>query len=351
MMLTQKTLANTVIAKNQISNTDSKDKEEMEGFCSGKDFKIGECDGQKVVDGEVMPLVLLPIESNKRDLDSLLSVLRKNKDWFEQMIIKNSAVLLRGFDVQNAQDFNEVVETFGWEDMRYVGPAPRAHIYKRVWTANEGPLSEFIYYHHEMVLFKECPKKLMLFCEVPPPEGGETPFVPSFRVTERMLVEFPEAVEEMEAKGLRYTFSALSKNDTSSMRGRGWEDAFGTSDRREAECRANALGMEIEWLPNGGAKTILGPRSLTKVFEGRKGRRMWFNTVVGMHGKEYSSATMADGSEIPANVAKRCGEIIEEESIQFKWEKGDVLFFDNLALLHGRRPSLPPRRVLVTTCK
>lgn len=77
----------------------------------------------------------------------------------------------------------------------------------------------------------------MLFCEIPPPEGGETPFVPSFRVTERMLEEFPEVVEEIEKKGLKYTFTTLSKNDTSSMRGRGWEDAFETSDRAEAERR------------------------------------------------------------------------------------------------------------------
>lgn len=109
--------------------------------------------------------------------------------------------------------------------------------------------------------------------------------------------------------------------------------------------------MDVEWLQDGGVRTILGPRTLTRVFRGRKGRRMWFNTLVGMHGKELSSATAADGAEIPASFVQRCEEIIEEESIQFRWRKGDILILDNLATLHGRRPSLPPRRVLVATCK
>ncbi|KAJ6683835.1 hypothetical protein OIU85_007523 [Salix viminalis] len=250
----------------------------------------------------------------------------KNKDWFEQVLIRNSVVLLRGFDVKNAEDFNDIIKAFSWDDIRYIGPGLPTHVYKRVWTANEGPLSEFIYYHHEMVLIKESPKKVVFFCEIPPPEGGQTPFVPSFRVTERMLEEFPEAVEEVEAKRLKYTFTALSKDDTSSMRGRGWEDAFGTSDKAEAGRRAKALGMEMEWLPGGGVKTILGPGSLTEVFGGRKGRRMWFNTVVSMHGKETSSAVLADGTEIPETFVKRYEHIVAEESIQFKWEKGDVLF-------------------------
>lgn len=122
----------------------------MEFSC--KDFKVGKCQGQKLVDGETMPLVLQPPEADKADVGSLVLALKTNKDWFEKLIIKNSAVLLRGFDVKDAQDFNDIVEAFGWEDIRYVGPAPRTHVYKRVWTANEGPLSEFIYYHHEMVL-------------------------------------------------------------------------------------------------------------------------------------------------------------------------------------------------------
>ncbi|KAL3510870.1 hypothetical protein ACH5RR_030271 [Cinchona calisaya] len=318
---------------------------------TNQDFKVGKCEGEKLVDGEIIPLVLQPRDPMKNGYELLVEALKKNKEWFEQLIIKNSGVLLRGFDVKNAEEFNEVVDLFGWEDMRYVGPAPRTHIYKRIWTANEGPLSDFIYYHHEMVLITESPNKVILFCEIPPPEGGETPFVPSFRVTERMQEEFPEIVEEIEKKGLKYTFTAPSKNDTSSMRGRGWEDALGTSDRAEAEKRAKLLGMDVEWLPNGGAKTSLGPRALTRVFEGRKERRMWFNTIVGMHGKEHSSAMMADGTELSQDFVKRCAEIIEEESIQFKWEKGDILFLDNMATLHGRRPSLPPRRVLVTICK
>jgi hypothetical protein len=151
---------------------------------------------------------------------------------------------------------------------------------------------------------------VILFCEVPPPSGGETPFVPSFRVTERALQEFPEMVEELDAKVLRYTFTALSKNNANSMRGRGWEEAFATSDKAEAEKRPRALGMDMEWLADGGVPTVLGPRRLTRVFPGRKGRRMWFNTVVGMHGKELSSATFAGGSETPADFVRRCGEII-----------------------------------------
>lgn len=126
----------------------------MEFSC--KDFKVGKCEGEKLVDGETMPLVLQPPCGGKTDVEALVVALRENKEWFEQMIMKNSAVLLRGFDVKNAEEFNDIVEAFGWDDIRYVGPAPRTHVYKRIWTANEGPLSEFIYYHHEMVLVSSC---------------------------------------------------------------------------------------------------------------------------------------------------------------------------------------------------
>lgn len=125
----------------------------MEYNC--KQFKVGKCEGEKLVDGETLPLVLTPPEPSKNGIEYLVESLKNNKKWFEEMVIKNSAVLIRGFDVKNAVEFNDIVEAFDWEDIRYVGPAPRTHIHKRIWTANEGPLSEFIYYHHEMVLVSQ----------------------------------------------------------------------------------------------------------------------------------------------------------------------------------------------------
>lgn len=64
-------------------------------------------------------------------------------------------VLLRGYNVHDVKGFNEVVEAFGWDDIQYVDPTTWIHVHKRVWTTKEGPLSEFIYYYHEMVLVSE----------------------------------------------------------------------------------------------------------------------------------------------------------------------------------------------------
>jgi alpha-ketoglutarate-dependent taurine dioxygenase len=324
---------------------------EMEFSC--KEFNVGKCKGQKVMDGETIPLVLQPPEepNYKNDMESLLLALEKNKEWFKQMIIKNSGVLLRGFNVRNAEDFNDIVETVGSENVPYVGRAPRTNVHKRVYTANEGPLSETILFHHEMALMKGCPENVMFFCEVPPPEGGETPIVPSFRVAERMVEEFPEAIKEMEEKGLNYTYIILAQN-THSFIGGGWPTILGTSDPAEAMKRAKVeADIDMELLPNGSAEMIFANRPLTKVFDGRKGRKMWFNNLTLTNGLKITSVMMMDGTEIPEKLVKRCEEILEEESIEFKWEKGDILFLDNFAMLHGRRPSLPPRKVFVSLGK
>jgi hypothetical protein len=82
---------------------------------------------------------------------------KANREWLDSKVIANSAVLLRGFDVRDAVECS----TPSWR--RWDGPtsgtsarsAPRTYVHGRVWTANdEGPLEQFVYFHHEMVLVR-----------------------------------------------------------------------------------------------------------------------------------------------------------------------------------------------------
>jgi hypothetical protein len=124
----------------------------------GDFFVFGQCDGQKTIDGEQVPLVLTPSrqgEAGGTGHEALLAALQAEREWLEGKVVANSAVLLRGFGVRDAAEFNAVVEALGWPDIRYVGPAPRTHVHGRVWTANEGPLEQSVYFHHEMVLVSQ----------------------------------------------------------------------------------------------------------------------------------------------------------------------------------------------------
>lgn len=68
-------------------------------------------------------------------------------------------------------------------------------------------------------------------------------------------------------------------------------------------------------------------------------------------GKKNQWLGLGDGCDIPDEAVEALKAIMDEECVDFRWEEGDVLLLDNLAVQHGRRPSKPPRRVLVAICK
>lgn len=125
-------------------------------------------------------------------------------------------------------------------------------------------------------------------------------------------------------------------------------------------CRAANLGMKLEWLEDGGVKTIIGPVPGVKYDEKRR-RKIWFNSMVvaydwedkrndsAMIGKmKYDPVTFGDGQPLPLDVIYDCLKIMEEESVAIPWRKGDVMLLDNWSVLHSRRPSHTPRRVLAS---
>lgn len=313
---------------------------------------------QTSYDGIQFPSVLSP--SPRTSLISLslfTEAIKREKRFLDSLLHKSGAVLFRGFPVETASDFNDIVEAFGFEELPYVGgAAPRTNIVGRVFTANESPADQKIPFHHEMAQVPEFPSKLFFFCEVEPGNGGETPLVLSHIVYERMKEKHTEFVERLEEHGLLYTRVLGEDDDPSSPIGRGWKSTFLTKDKSVAEQRAAKLGMKLEW-QGDAVKTIMGPIPAIKYDKTRQ-RKIWFNSMVAAYtgwedarNDPVKAVTFGDGKPLPADIIYDCLNILEEESVAFPWQKGDVLLLDNWAVLHSRRSFNPPRRILASLCK
>ncbi|OAY84358.1 clavaminate synthase-like protein At3g21360 [Ananas comosus] len=313
---------------------------------------------QRVVDGVRFPAVLTPAEAV--DLDRFAAAVGAEKARLESLLRSSGAILLRGFPVRSAVDFDRAVGAFGYAELPYVGgAAPRTNVVGRVFTANDAPPDRKIPFHHEMAHVLEFPSKLFFFCEEEPKSGGETPIVLSHYIYKRMKGKFPEFVEKLEQQGLIYTRVLGEGDDPSSPIGCGWQSTFLTNDKAVAEQRAARQGMKLEWLDDG-VKTIMGPIPAVK-FDESRGRKIWFNSIVAAftpgwqdtRNDPLKAVTFGDGSPLLSDddIIDECLKILEEECVAVPWKQGDVLLVDNLAVLHSRRSFEPPRRILASLCK
>ncbi|CAM8949940.1 unnamed protein product [Rhodiola kirilowii] len=304
------------------------------------------------------PTVLTLNPQSPPDYD-LPSSIRAHKPWLASLLHDSGALLFRGFPLRTASDFNVFVESFGLDDLPYVGAAPRTNVVGRVFTANESPLDRKIPFHHEMALMPEFPSKLFFFCEVEPGpgSGGETPIVLSHIIYEKMKHKYPDFVQKLEHHGLIYTRVMGEDDDPSSPIGKGWKSTFLANDKAVAEQRAAELGMKLDWTKDGAKRTI-GPLPAIK-YDATRHRKIWFNSMVTEYigwkdprNDPVKAVTFGNGEPLPAEIIFYCLNILEEEeSVSIPWQKGDVLWIDNWAVLHARQPCNTPRVILASLCK
>nr|POE81889.1 clavaminate synthase-like protein [Quercus suber] len=121
---------------------------------------------QKLFNGIQFPLVLSPNPKSQTPPSSLslfTQAIKTEKTFLDSVLHKSGAVLLRGFPVNTASDFNDVVEAFGFEELPYVGgAAPRSNVVGRVFTTNDSPPDQKVPFHHEMAQGESGPKVVSL---------------------------------------------------------------------------------------------------------------------------------------------------------------------------------------------
>jgi alpha-ketoglutarate-dependent taurine dioxygenase len=59
------------------------------------------------------------------------------------------------------------------------------------------------------------------------------------------------------------------------------------------------------------------------------------------------NVTHGDGSPVAEDDLEVVRSVVRSETVQFPWERGDVLICDNFLVSHGRRSFTGDRRVLV----
>ncbi|KAI3727275.1 hypothetical protein L1987_67088 [Smallanthus sonchifolius] len=306
-------------------------------------------------DGVVFPVVLSPT-TNTVVTTVFEEAIRAEKPWLESLLQKSGVILFRGFPVNTASDFNDVIEAFGYPEFSYLGGrAHRTQIIGRVYTANESPLDKRIPFHHELSYNVDFPSKLFFYCEEEPGKGGETGIVLSHIIHEKMKERHPELVAKLEEHGLTYISITGDEDHPTAVGGIGWKSAYMTDDKNIAEERAAKVGAKLEWMGNA-VKSIAGPRQAIRFDKGSQ-RKTWFlnhgfEPVKSNNDDHDSYFEVGNGDLIPVHSINDCMKIMEEECVAIPWKKGDVMLVNNLMVLHNRMPLLkPPRRILASLCK
>ncbi len=264
------------------------------------------------------------------------------------------ACLLRGFDAPDPSVFAEFVRELDGELGEYnYGSTPRRKE-GDVYTSTEYPASELIPLHNEMSYTSVWPLRIWFYCAVAAPVGGETPLADSHAV----YLRIPEDVRaRFERHGVRYV-----RNYRPGL-GISWEDAFGSDDRATVERFCTERGIEFEWLADGSLRTVETVQAA--ITHPGTGQPVWLNQAHLFHVSNLKPETreallglmaehelprnsyLGDGSPLdPADLAS-IRAAYAAETLAFRWQPGDLLMVDNLAMAHGRMSFEGPRKILV----
>ncbi|MCE5316904.1 MAG: TauD/TfdA family dioxygenase [Parachlamydia sp.] len=316
---------------------------------------------------EKMPIVLQS-KTPQQSLKPLLEWAKANQIEIMRLIAAHGALLLRGFSINNADDFAEVVNAIlGTSAMDYIGgEGSRTKIRQGVYTSTEAPPQFHIPLHHELSCTDHPPSYISFFCDIAPSVGtGQTILGQTEAVTEAVK-KHPELWQALQ-RTFRYTsrhpsegsfFSSVNKTHKT------WQSSFQTTQKDEVEKICRAKGFEFKWLSGDWievTRIVPGVKRINDVFHFYSQAHLYHSNPRIRNGWGYHilanllyiqpssrqyDITFEDGSQVPQEFIYQIYDILEANTIKFDWQIHDALLIDNRMGLHGRVPYKGERRIL-----
>jgi alpha-ketoglutarate-dependent taurine dioxygenase len=316
------------------------------------------------------PLVVRP--RGAASAEALAELVATHRHELGERLAWGGAVVFRGFAAGDARALAGVVRAFSdGSALAYVGgDTPRRRVGDEgVYTSTEAPAGVKIPLHAEMSYLPAHPRHLFFACTEPPARGGETTIADARAVLAALAAPVREAFV---GRGVRYLRAirgrsfVFERSERLKAASKSWMDVFETERRDEVEERCRELALEYRWLPSGHLVTsTVRPAVIAHAVTGEA---LWFNQahlfcfsplwmgrlyyalslVVQPRQKTRSHhALYGDGGAIAPETLAHVHEVLERQTIAWRWERGDLIIVDNETTMHGRNPFRGSRRVLV----
>lgn len=298
-----------------------------------------------------LPLVVRPAVKGV----DLVKWAAANTGFIESYLMRNGAILFRGFELSTAGEFERLVEAVSGPLLDYsYRSTPRTVVSGKIYSSTEYPAHQSIPLHNENSYSRSWPMKLWFFSLQVAEQGGETPLADSRKIYKAVA---PDVRESLIRKGLLYVRNYGTGLDLP------WQEVFQTSSKAVVEEYCRKAQMEFEWVGEEQLRT----RQRCQVVERHPltGDMVWFNQAQLFHvsrlptevrewllaafGEESlpRNVYFADGSPIDSATIDEISRACEEQAVVFPWHQGDVLMLDNMLTAHGRKPFVGKRKVVV----
>lgn len=322
---------------------------------------------------ERIPFVIEP-ENKAISKERFFEAILQNKNELKEKLQKVGGLLFRGFPIDENSDFATVIRKLGIGDlMDYVGgDSPRTKVSDGIYTSTEAPPSIKIPLHNELSFVKYSPKYICFYCVTPSPTGGETILGNARKIYESVS---PAIREKFTKKGLKYTSSYYHKSQLMEFINqlqrshKSWIQVFETDSKEDVarKCRENEFHLQWnqdDWLQISQVRPAVISHENTH-------EPVWFNQVhlfdfnprllgwwryLGskvLYSRKHTrlhEVSFADGTAIPRQDIYHIMDVLDQNTISFPWQKGDILVLDNVLTMHGRATFTGKRRILTAMC-
>lgn len=287
--------------------------------------------------------------------ETLLEARIRLSDWLDAELRQQGAVLFRGFQTQDIEQFQQMAASFGHPLLNYeFASTPRQSVKAGVYTSTEYPAHSSIPLHNEQSYTREWPLKIWFFSALCAEQGGETPIADARQV----LALMPKSVVERFCRhGLLYVRHYSDELDLP------WQQVFNTEDPQQVQRYCQQHAINCQWLADGSLRTRQHCQSIAR--HPQTGEAVWFNQAHLFHSSALAPEIRAtlqelygedglprqvyygDGSPIADSDLAQVRQVLDRCKRVFPWQSGDLLMLDNMLCMHGREPFKGARKVVV----